>query len=224
MKGFLWKNHVKLEDAKKIPNLKDIIDERDEEDNLALFSSIIKHPETFCFFIDCGANIYVKFGGKPLLNYAAYIRAPMKCIEKLLISGAYIHSRDDDEGNTPLHEALEEYPPIVSFLLQHNADVNAFNYNNATPLDCVLNLRYLVYSSSDQLDDFKPVILAGGYLNKIRKNHTPPWYQIFVEKLDHCKRASLALRVSLRLRRVNKDIIHIIEKMVFETHESEIWK
>lgn len=221
--GFLWKNHLELEDAKKIPNLKDIIDETDDEDNLALFASVVKHPDTFCYFIDCGANIYAKFGGSPLLNYAVYIRAPIKCIEKLLSAGAYIHSRDD-EGNTPLHTSLDEDRFITSFLVQHNADVNAFNYNDETPLDCVLYPYYIEYCDDTLLDYVKPVILAGGYLNKVRKESTPPWYQIFVEKLGACKSASIALKISLRKHRVSKDIIPIIEKMVFETHEDVVWE
>lgn len=59
-------------------------------------------------------------------------------IEFLIASGANVNARDK-RGQTPLHTALESYPPVgfaARILLAHGADVNAQDAEGRSPIFC----------------------------------------------------------------------------------------
>lgn len=82
--------------------------------------------------LDSGANMHLPTSKKvtPL-----HISVPHPPVAKLLIKlGSQIESRDDN-GDTPLHHAVSSNSmETVCMLLYYNADANALNNNNDTPL------------------------------------------------------------------------------------------
>jgi ankyrin repeat protein len=227
MKGFRWSDFCDLSVAKSHPNLLSIINLKDENDKYALFQCLEqKCFDTFCYFVDCGANIYVKnMLGDPLL-FDAVDKESFECVEKLLSRGAYVNCRDECRF-TPLFDSLYcEFPKITLFLLKHKADVNALSKYDSTPLDLAFDSGHLrsQYEDPRESPQIKAIILAGGKTNKLKKKDIPPLFQVYFAKLALCKSASIAIRISLRKRRVHKDIVPMIEKMVFETREAEEWE
>lgn len=227
MRGFRWSDFCDLSVAKAHPNLLSVIDLKDENGEYALFTCLKqKCFETFCYFVDCGANIYVKNMLEDPLLIRAVVSESLECVEKLLSRGAYVNCRDES-GQTPLFESLFcDFPEITLLLLKHKADVNALSKCDLTPLDISFDYACLGGSYEDPRESpqIKAIILAGGKTNKLKKKDIPPLFQVYFSKLGLCKSASIAVRISLRKRRVHKDIIPMIEKMVFETREAEEWE
>jgi hypothetical protein len=227
MKGFRWSDFCNLSVAKSHPYLTSIIDQRDENGDYALFVCLKqKCFDTFCYFVDCSANIYVKNIVGDSLLIKAIESESIECVKKLLGYGAYINCRDI-LGYTPLFESLYcRNVKIPLFLLSQKANVNALSKDNETPLDIAFDYSRLGhhYENPNECPQIKAIILAGGKTNKLKKKDIPPLFQVYFTKLALCKSASIAIRISLRKRRVHKDIIPMIEKMVFETRESEEWE
>lgn len=227
MRGFRWSDFCDLSVAKSNPSLLSIINLQDEHGDYALFTCLEqKCFDTFCYFVDCGANIYVKNMLGDTLLIRAVESESLECVEKLLSRGAYVNCRDV-AGYTPLFESLYcEFPKITLFLLSQKADVNALSKDNKTPLDLAFDYAYLGrhYEDPKESPQIKAIILAGGKTNELKKKDIPPLFQVYFAKLALCKSASIAIRISLRKRRVHKDIVPMIEKMVFETREAEEWE
>ena len=232
MEGLSWENICDLEVAKSMPNLKDIIDEEDYFGNTCLFVALFKEQfDTFCYFVDCGANIYKKHWDEFVLH-AAVRAGSIQCIEKLLSAGIYINCKTGDR-ETALHECMANgrftryTVPITLLLLKHKADVNAISDNNESPLDLALDMgrQTLIGCDLKDLSYAKYLILASGKLNNINKKDIPLAFRIYFAKLSACKSASIALRIALRKNhRVHKDAIPLIESMVFQTNEDKEWQ
>lgn len=185
-------------------------------DSVALFSALqTEQWDTFCYFVDCGANIHIKnILGEPLLHVVVQRRVK-QCIEKLLLAGA-----DVDCTNEYKETSLHEYgrycdvgnADILMLLLNHKANVNFISELNESPLDVMLrHPSTLIYQA--------PILInAGGKLCSLKKENMHPDAIGYVEKLSACKSASIALRIALRkTRKVNKDVIPLIESMVFQS-------
>lgn len=232
MEGLSWENICDLKVAKSMPNLKDIIDEEDYFGHTCLFVALYKEQfDTFCYFVDCGANIYKKHWDEFILH-AAVRAGSIQCIEKILSAGIYINCKNGD-GETALHECMDQgifarYTlPMTLLLLKHKADVNVISNNNKSPLDLALDTRRhaLIRCDLKDLSYAKHLVLAGGKLNNLTEKDIPLVFTIYFAKLSACKSASIAIRIALRKnKRVHKDIIPLIESMVFETKEEKEWQ
>ena len=228
MEGLLWTDLCNIDVAKSVPNLREIINEEDDFTHYALETALdIDCFETFCYFVDCGANVYKKnICGEPLLN-AAVRKNWFKCVKKLLDAGVWVDCKDD-ERLTPLHEAvwMADDPNITLLLLAHGANVNAISNENMTPLDYAFDAAHGPrHSDPKKSPHIKSLILMGAKINDLpSREYIPPLWRDYIEKLSACKSASIALRIALRKHRVSKDIVPLIEALVFKTRENDEWK
>jgi ankyrin repeat protein len=223
MKGRLWKDLCQLKVAKSVPDLRDIINETDEWGKRALFTSMTElQLDTFCYFVDCGANVHIKnMIGEPLLHVAVQ-RCLTKCIEKLLSAGVDINCTNE-YGETVLYDysrsyRYSEHLDVLKLFLKHKANVNVISKENNTPLDTMLFPRsYTVHQA--------PILInAGAKLHSLKRRDMDPNAIPYVEKLSACTSASIALRIALRKTlKVHKDVIPLIEALVFQSWEKEEW-
>lgn len=229
MEGRLWKDLCHLEVAQSVSDLKEIIDEQDDFQDYALETALDRECfDTFCYFVDCGANIYKKnIIGEPLLHTAVRNNS-FKCAKKLLDAGVWVDCKSDDDRLTPLHEAVWmcDDPRITFLLLAHGTNVNAITNDNMSPLDYALDAVHGPrHNDPQEAPHIKALILAGAKINDLpSRDYIPELWRDYFEKLSACKSASIALGIALRKHRVSKDIVPLIEVMVFETRENEIWK
>ncbi|XP_015281874.1 PREDICTED: ankyrin repeat and SOCS box protein 18 isoform X2 [Gekko japonicus] len=96
---------------------------------------------------------------------------------RLLLSyGAEVNS-EDEEMKTPLHQACKNaHHSLVLLLLQKQADVNALDYNGATPLSCVL-----------QAGAFKRELRPHRTVQTLMNHGSPKiWPTAFVKVLKSC--------------------------------------
>lgn len=95
---------------------------------------------------EADVNHDMKDGLTPL--HAATEKGFVRIVQDLVNNGADVNAVDKLK-NTPLHYAVggitSEYHDVVDFLLQRDANVNAVNGQNATPLDMVLSARSNVF-------------------------------------------------------------------------------
>lgn len=229
MEGFLWRDVCELKVAKTIPNIGDIVDEEDEYGDKALIHCLQNDCfDTFCYFVDCGANIYIKDVGRESLLHLAVLAGSKECVGKLFDAGIWVDVRDE-YGLTPLHYAmLHRKEEIVSLLLVHKANINAICDQGTSPLDCALdfgNGSLSINPDPKETPYLKTMILMGAKLNECTKEYIPILFRKLFEKLGACKSASIALRRALKKQnKIHRDLIPMIEKMVFETHENDVWK
>lgn len=223
MKGRLWKDLCELEVAKSVPDLRDIINETDSWGNRALFKVMFKpRLETFCYFVDCGANIHIKNSiGEPLLHVLVQ-RGYKCCIEKLLSVGVDVNCTNEYE-ETPLFDCARTWAcstnsNVLRLLLSCGANVNAVSKENKTALDIMLRLHTSVLLQA-------PILInAGGRLCSLKKIDMDPNAIPYVEKLAACTSAKIAVRIALKKTgKVHKDVIPLIEALVFRSWEKEEW-
>ena len=221
MKGRLWKDLCQLEVAKSVPDLRDFINETDEWGKHALFMTLYKEQiDTFCYFVDCGADVHIKnIIGEPLLHVAVQ-RCLTKCIEKLLLARVDINCTNE-YGETVLYDYIRSYicsadTDVLTLLLKHNVNLNVISIENKTPLDLMLRLH------SNTVHQAPILINAGAKLHSLKRRDMDPNAIPYVEKLSACTSAKIALRIALRkTRKVHKDVIPLIEALVFQSWENK---
>ena len=224
MKGRLWKDLCELEVAKSVPDLRDIINEKDEWGKCALFMTLDKEwIDTFCYFVDCGADVHIdNIIGEPLLHVAVQ-RCLTKCIERLLLAGVDVNCTNA-HGETALYDYIQTYQcnintDVLTLLLKHKSDVNVISKESKTPLDVMLRHRsYTVHQA--------PILInAGAKLHSLKRSEMDLDAIPYVKKLSACTSAKIAVRIALKKTgKVHKDVIPLIEALVFQSWEKEEWK
>ena len=97
------------------------------------------HYEIICMLVDAGSKIDDKgFGGWAALHVAAY-EGHLDIVNYLVShKGADLHLRDDG-GSTVLHcAAIKGHEKIIKCLFLNDAEINAVDYENLTPLDAAI--------------------------------------------------------------------------------------
>jgi ankyrin repeat protein len=115
----------------------------------ALFNAVnYRRPAAARLLMQYGADLEIvdRLGHTPLTR--AVSQKCVEIVEDLLLFGAEVNAmimtRTSDEPMTPLHRALDRYPPnskIVMALLMHGADVNLKFWDGPSPLAKVRYLR-----------------------------------------------------------------------------------
>ena len=102
-------------------------------------------PETVHYLLEYGADVTGR-NAKPSLLHLASTRQNIRMMSLLLKFGANIEAKTDDKLLTPLGLLMESdccYPqlPVVSFLLDHGANVDSRDVNERTPLNAAIALK-----------------------------------------------------------------------------------
>lgn len=185
MEGLLWRDVCELEVAKTIPNIEDIVDEEDEDGDKALVRCLTqKRFDTFCYFVDCGANIYIKDVLGDALLHSAVEKQSIKCVEKLLSVGAWVDCRNEYNW-TPLHVSMVwcDEGTIPLLLIKHKANINALTNDNMTPLDYALDFyRGGGHDDPKMSPHIKTMILMGAKLNDFGIDDAPLLFRELFEK------------------------------------------
>lgn len=129
-----------------------------EIEQAILAASSSRSPDLLDMILSCGPNVNVKnergctpimltadrdcgTGKFDLFNHFAYAERPL---ESLINSGANIQDVDPVTGETVLNKFVRyQDDPVVKFLLEKNADVNARDGHGFTPLMRAAETRYL---------------------------------------------------------------------------------
>ena len=226
MKGLLWKDICDLRVVESVPNLREVINEKDSMDHYALHVALwYSCFDKFCYFIDCGANIHIPdylSGGRGSLLHVAVEKGSKHCVEKLLVAGIDVNSLDRF-GETPLHVCVNwRYfkHDILLLLLKYKANLNVISKENKTPLDIMLHRNsHKMYATSTLI-----LINVGGKLHSLKRANMHPNGLLYVEKLAACTSAKIAVRIALKKTgKVHKDVIPLIEALVFQSWEKEEW-
>jgi ankyrin repeat protein len=73
-------------------------------------------------------SISFKKGNTPLLSVSQNEKANLDIVKILIDNKASINIKDKEEGNTPLHNAVQnENIDLISFLLSRGSDINLKN-------------------------------------------------------------------------------------------------
>ncbi|MBA3953800.1 ankyrin repeat domain-containing protein [Candidatus Dependentiae bacterium] len=79
-------------------------------------------------------NIQINQLNMLLLESTAY--GLVEETKEILSKGAHIQTQSEENGNTPLHNAIQHgTPELINLLLEYNANPLAKNHQNETPLD-----------------------------------------------------------------------------------------
>lgn len=126
-------------------------------------------------------------------------------------------------GQTPLFRAIEEGKPrVASILLEHKADICAL------PPDCTNMLRAVGYETprEQHFKCMRLILLAGGALtSKDEREYYDDRILEMQRPLARCKLACVAARRALRKQgKIHRDVISIVERMIWDTKDFHSWK
>lgn len=175
--------------------------------------------QTLDYLLECKADVTFKSRGKMSMLHEAVYAGNVRALKKLLALGCIPIDVRDAAGDTPLHEAIaNNHGRCTRKLLKAGANPRLLRGNdNATTLDIAMG-KYMGFAL------IKYLIRAGVWLNN-RKHvkHCPQGWKDYRCDLAKCRMAQQAVGRALKYVGVNKDVIAIIQTMVWETRDSPWW-
>lgn len=233
MEGFSWLDVLddsKLEQFKQFIT-SDNINQKDCFDHYALTYAIVyNHRNCFDYLLSSGADVNVNLGYSDatynLLHvFADYERSTTLYYARCIIEKRADVNARDDSGQTPLHDAVNGgCAAYVALLIESKANIHAVDMDEDTPLHTIRNVQ-----NTDDMACARLLLSAGAKLKTRDRDGDERYVDSGLldirTRLANCRLACVALRRVLAKTqgREHKDVIPMVERMVWETRGNNVW-